>query len=123
MNILNKYNKNVNLFTAKPAENVQYTNLKELYLHNGEDATYKVLNLYINTKSRFGDSPVVLVTPTLMVNLPKHLLETVKEIREDVEFIDFCNKGLIGFKIYEYSNDNGVGYSVNWVEIESDYPF
>lgn len=115
-NFASKYNKGLG-FTRKPVENAVYTNLKELYSKYEEKKIYVVQALYINTKSKFGDSPVALVNGNL-VNLPSHLTETVKEMLKDEELISAINEDKFGFKIYHYETKNGKqGYSVNWIDI------
>ncbi len=71
--------------------------------------------MYINTKSRYGDAPVV-VTDECVVNLPSFLLDTVKEMIADDELTTAINSGMFGFKIYEYEGNNGYGLSVNWLD-------
>lgn len=121
-NFASKYNKG-SLFTTKLSGKGTYTTLKELFNENGTDKSYLVLNLYINTKGRFGDNPVVLTEDDLLVNLPSHLLETVKEMRQDEDFINACNNHEVAFSIYQYTNANGSGFSINWLDVESDLPF
>lgn len=114
MSILSKYNKG-KAFTFKTPENFDYINLEQLANHYGLDQTHQVNALYINTKSRFGDSPVA-VTGTHIVNLPSHLTDTVKEMIQDEELVDLANEHRLGFTIYSYDGKNGSGYSINWVE-------
>ena len=77
MNILDKYNKKP-LFEYDKTKEREYTNLQNLFNRFGNDKVYIVHALFINTKSRFGDSPII-VTSDYMVNAPKHLLDTVKQ--------------------------------------------
>lgn len=110
-----KYNKGVG-FTRKAVENAVYTNLKELFSKYEENKIYVVQALYINTKGKFGDSPVALVNGNL-VNLPSHLTDTVKEMIKDEPLVNAINEDLFGFKIYYYEKNGKQGYSVNWVDI------
>ena len=116
---ITRFNKGVVKFTFKAGEDFKYRTLKELYKENGQDKVYKVKGLYINTKSKFGNAPVA-VTDELYVNLPKHLLETIEDIRKDEKLVEDINNDLVGFTIYEYHNEdyNNKGYSINWVELE-----
>lgn len=114
-NFASKYNKGLG-FTRKAVENAIYTNLKELFAKYGEKKMYVVQALYINTKGKFGDSPVALVNGNL-VNLPSHLTETVKEMLKDEELIQVINDDKFGFTIYHYETNGKQGYSVNWVDI------
>lgn len=114
-NLLDKYNKSTR-FAFQTPENFEYINLVRLNnLYPGQ--THQVNALYINKKSRYGDAPVA-VTGTHIVNLPNHLLGTVKEMMNDSELVEAVNKHLVGFTIYEYDSENGKGYSVNWVSLD-----
>lgn len=114
MTILNKYNKG-NQFTFQTPEHFEYINLKELVAKYGIDQTHQVNVLYINTKSRYGDHGVA-VTGTHIVNLPNHLTNTIKEMIADAEVVELANQHALGFKVYEYTGANGVGYSISWVD-------
>lgn len=116
-NLLNKYNKTTPRFTFRTPDNFEYVNLKRLVDLYGIKQEHVLNALYINTKSRYGNSPVA-VTGTHLVNLPGHLLDTVTEMMNDPEFVEAVNKHLIGFTIYEYEGRNGKGYSVNWVSMD-----
>lgn len=115
MNILDKYNKKP-LFEYDKTKEREYTNLHNLYNHFGKDKVYVVHALFVNTKSRFGDSPII-VTSDFMVNAPKHLLETVKQMMSDSELVKLINSRKVGFKVYSYRGKNGSGFSVEWVLI------
>lgn len=93
-----------------------FIELSELYKHG--DKVFIVRGLYINTKGVYGDNPTV-VLDKYFVNLPKHLLNTVKEMRQDNEVTEGINNGKVGFKIYEYTQESyrRKCYSVIWVEI------
>ena len=114
-NFASKYNRGLG-FTRKAVENAIYTNLKELFSKYGEEEMYVVQALYINTKGKYGDSPIALVLGDL-VNLPAHLTETVKEMLKDEDLIKAINEDKFGFTIYHYEKDGKQGYSVNWVDI------
>ena len=107
-----RYNKGGN-YTKSAPKGAEYYKLSKLQ----RDVVYPVDALYINTKGRYGDEGVVL-TMGVLVNLPQHLTETVKEMRSDNELTDAINKGEFGFKVYQYDGTNGSGYSVNWVDID-----
>lgn len=115
MDILNKYNRKPTFIYDNEKER-QYINLKGLYEKFGKEAIYPVHALFINTKSRFGDAPVI-VTDDFIVNAPTHLLDTVKAMIEDVDIINLVNERKVGFKIYGYYGRNGKGYSVEWVQV------
>ena len=78
--------------------------------------TFVIHAMFINKKSRHGDSPV-LILDDYSVNLPQHLTDTVKAMIQDVELVTAVNQRKIGFNIYTYRNTYGVGFSINWVEL------
>lgn len=116
MSILSKYNKKP-MFEYDNEKEREYTNLETLIQQHGEKKQYQLHALFINTKSRFGDAPI-LVTDRYMVNAPQHLLETVKEMMKDSELINLINDRKVGFTIYGYNGKNGHGYSVEWIEFK-----
>ena len=117
MGYASKFNKGKANFTYKTPDGLGYANLGELFKANGGQKVYTVHALYINTKGKYGDQPIV-VTDEAQVNLPEHLLDVVKEMRADEEAVNLINDGKIGFTIYEYNNSFGNNYAVNWVDIE-----
>ena len=115
MSYATKFNRG-NKFTFKPVDDAQYVSLEDLYNKNPEQI-HDVKALYINTKSKFGDAPCVAIDPVIIVNLPKHLLETVKEMIDDNECVDAINNNEVKFKIYSYKdkNFNKTCYGVEWL--------
>lgn len=114
MNI-NKYNKKP-LFEYDNDKEREFINLKQLVNNNGMNESYIVHALFINTKSKFGNAPVV-VTDTHMVNAPEHLLEVVQDMLRDDELLELINNRKIGFTIYAYQGKNGDGYSIEWYQV------
>lgn len=112
--LLKKYNRSTG-YTFRRPQGFTYKSLKELLL-TSDKMVHRVNAFYINTKSRYGNAPVV-ATDECFVNLPSHLLRTVEEMMNDDELTEAINQGRIGFTIYEYKGKNGLGYSVNWKEI------
>lgn len=114
--ITDRYNKTFAKFDFTPNKNFSYMSLKELY--NGETGNnkYIVLGIYINHKSKYGDSPVA-VTDSCYVNLPKHMLGVVKEMLEDEDAITAINNKELGFEVYKYETKGVTGYSVKWVDM------
>lgn len=82
-----------------------------------ENTKYTILAVFINTKGKFGDQGL-FVTDDFQVNLPPHLLDLAKDLRQDDEIIDAINNRQLAFEIYEYNGKNGVGYSLNLVPSE-----
>ncbi len=118
MGIANKYNRTKVFKFSIPAE-YKYVSLSELYQRNGKDMIYPVKAIYINTKSRYNDAPVV-ATDKELVNFPAHLTDTVKQMLQDDEVIDAVNDGKLGFQIYQYENKyqgHKLYFSINWVDM------
>lgn len=82
-------------------EGLEYVSLADLYNANGEDAKYLLKAIFINKKSIYGESPV-FATDKCLVNIPTHLLDTVKEILSDNDAIASINNDAVGFTIYPY---------------------
>lgn len=116
MGVASKYNRGKK-FDFEIPENFQYVSLHDLFNNNGSDFVYDVRAIYINKKSKYGESPVI-VTSNELVNLPKHLTDTVKEMLADSELVTSINNHTFGFQIYTYetSNRKELCYSVNWVD-------
>lgn len=117
MGVAEKYNKG-NVFTFKETDGFVYKSLEDLYNSHGEETIFSLRAVFINTKSKYGDSPVA-VTSDCFVNLPTHLLETVKEMLVDDEFINAVNDGKVGFTVYEYQSNHRQKpcYSVRFIDL------
>lgn len=96
----------------------EYMSLADLYNNNGGDKVYPLKAIYINTKSKFGDAPV-LATDEFFVNAPSHMLETAKEILADDDAITDINNGKVGFEIYPYTAEkfNRDCFGINFVDM------
>ena len=112
MSVFSKYNKG-SVYQFKLPE------LKdgESYLFiKGEDGhRYNVMSFYINTKSDFGDHPVAIVKnngdPDFggmeygFLDLPSHMLPTIKEMERDEEAVAAINAGRLFLRGREYVSD------------------
>ena len=85
-------------------EGLEFTSLADLYNANGEKTEYTLKAIFINTKSKFGDTPV-FATDKFLVNAPSHLLDTVNEILSDADAIKAINDNKVGFTIYPYKSE------------------
>lgn len=99
--------------------NFEYRNLEEVY--ESDDEVFPVRGIYINTKGKFGDRPVI-ATDECYVNLPAHLLDTAREILNDTRAVQAINAGEVGFTIYAYEQRRfgKTCYSIRWVDMPSD---
>ena len=108
-----------------------YIKLADLYKEYGSETVFKLLGVYINNRSKYGEEPVCSATDRkgkgYYINLPKFLLSKVKDILEDEEAIKDINAGLAGFTIRKYHNvtyDKDC-YSIEFCDInyDGDLPF
>ena len=116
---ISRFNNEVVKYEFEPSKDFEFKTLEELFKDGADKKVHTVKGMVINTKSKFGDSPIV-VGEESFINLPNHLLDVVKEIRQDKEITDKINNNKIGFTIYSYVQEkfNRTCYSINWVEIE-----
>ena len=119
MGIANKYNKGTNVFNWNAGDEVQFVSLQELLDQNGADKVYPVQALFISDKSKFGEFAKI-GTGNMLVQLPKHMLDTVKAMIGDSECVEAINNGQLGFKIEQYTSKtyNKLCYSAVWVDVE-----
>lgn len=115
-NLLGQFNKR-SLFNYDSEKERDYCKLSDLVECNGIEAVYTIEALFINTKSKYGQSPV-LVTSQWLVNAPQHLTQTVQQMIQVPEIVDSINAGKVGFKVYQYTSGNNVYYSVEWLEVQ-----
>jgi len=115
---ITSFNESIAYFVYDKEKERPYVNLENLYEEYGKDKVYQVLGLYIND-GKFGEQASAVLSDN-QVNLPKHLIPVVKEIRSSEKIVDDINQGLVGFKIYKYhAKKYGVdAYSIRWVDIE-----
>lgn len=96
-----------------------YCKLVDLYNNNengGGDVVHSINGLYVH-KSQLGDSPVCIdVENKLLVNLPSHTAESVREILSDNEAIEDIKSGKVGYTIYEYESHGKKCYGINFVD-------
>lgn len=118
MGLMDKYNKGGVIFDIN-IEGFNFTSLKALF-DKDPSIIYPIDGLYINKKSDFGDHPVAIVAKDgLLVDLPGHETETVKEIMKDEEVIEAIKAGKVGFSIHQYEQKKykKVCYGIHWEDI------
>lgn len=82
----------------------EYKTLRGLFEEQG-DLICPIRSIYINTKSKFGDAPVI-VSDGFNINLPKHMTATVMEMLQDPEAMALIRVGKVGIKVYTYTNED-----------------
>lgn len=97
-------------------EGFNYKSLEDLYID--EETMYPVRALYINNKGNFGEEPI-LATDDNYVNLPHHMVDSVKAMIGDDEAVDAINGGYVGFTIYKYHQKkyNKDCFGVKWIDV------
>lgn len=116
MSFTKKHGSGGKLFTFEIPTHFEYTDLRQLAEKNSLETVYQVNAMFINTKGKFGDAPV-LVTNNEIVNAPQHLTNVIKDVLADGESISLVNNGCVGFKIYTYENHYGLNYGLEWVDL------
>jgi len=98
----------------------EYFKLSDLYQKNGAECQYMVRAIYINTKSAFGNAPII-ATDSFFVNLPTYMLSTAREILDDDESVEQIKAGKVAFVIREYMQKkfNRVCYGINFVDVNT----
>ena len=81
----------------------EYKTLGGLF-EEAPEIIHPIRSIYINTKGKFGDAPVV-VSDGYNINLPKHMTATVQEMLADPEAMALIRAGKVGLSIYEYTNE------------------
>lgn len=117
MTFASRFNKSTGKFSLATA-GFSYRKLADCYSEYGADKIYPIGAVFINTKSAYGDSPVIAVRDGFYVNLPKHMLNDCREMMNDDSVVADINNGLCGFTIYQYTSYGKTCYSVRWVDIK-----
>lgn len=98
----------------------QYTKLADIFNsgnEGGKDVIHKINGFYVH-KSQLGESPVIIDEENKrLVNLPSHIVETVREILADDEAVETVKEGKVGYTIYEYESHGKKCYSISFVDL------
>lgn len=117
MKITEKYNRGGRRFTYQMPEGASFYKLEEVY-RNTQIVKPCICNgFYISTKGQYGEQPVVL-SDGFFVNLPKHWVETIKEMLNDEEVIKAVNNNKVYFDIEKYQKDGKDLYSIIWIDLD-----
>lgn len=117
MSFASKHNAIGYKFSFEIPEGFQFQDAKQVTSNKANaNKVFTVKGLYINKKGNFGDSPVI-ITDSFLFNAPSHMVEKVREILQDNESCEMIDKGLVGFKLYEYNNKFGKQFGVEWVDL------
>lgn len=119
MGLMDKYNKGGVKFDVDITD-FTFTDLKTLKEKSADGEIFAIDGLYINTKSSFGDHPVaILAKEKLLVDLPAHLVEDVKDILHTPEVVEAIKAGHVGFTIRGYYQERFKKdcFGINWEDI------
>lgn len=117
MKISEKYNKGGLRFTYQMPENVNFYKLEEVYKNNEIVKPCICNGFYISKKGQYGEQAVVL-SDGFFVNLPKHWVDTIKEMLTDKEVIKAVNEKKVYFDIEKYQKDGKDLYSIVWIDLD-----
>ena len=96
---------------------VKLTDIYNSDKDGGGDVVHPINGLYVHS-SPLGDSPVVIdVQAKKLVNMPKHLGETFREILANAEAVQAIKDGKVGYTIYTYESHAKTCYGINFVDI------
>lgn len=114
MTFASKYNKR-KLFDIDTT-GFEYVTPIDLVTKHGLDYVYPLRAIYINSKSKYGESPV-FATDSCFVNIPSHMTETAKQILDDEKAVEQINNGQVGIKMYAYTKDDKPYIGVEFVDM------
>lgn len=95
----------------------EYIKLSDVAKASSPDDIHPINGLYVHG-SALGDSPVVIdVQAKKLVNMPKHLGETFRDILANGEAVQAIKDGKVGYTIYTYESHAKTCYGINFVDI------
>lgn len=95
----------------------EYIKLSDVAKASSPDEIHPINGLYVHG-SALGDSPVVIDVQTKkLVNMPKHLGETFREILANGEAVQAIKDGKVGYTIYTYESHAKTCYGISFVDI------
>lgn len=96
----------------------EYIKLAEVAKASSPDEIHPINGLYVHG-SALGDSPVVIdVKAKKLVNIPKYMGDTFREILANQEAVQAIKDGKVGYTIYSYESHAKTCYGINFVDIK-----
>ena len=106
MGLLN-HNHETNKFTYTISKEAPYVKLRDLAdEYADQNKSIRIRGMFTKP-SKFGGEQATMICDEFYVNLPTHLVPTVKEVMNDDEAVKQINAGIAYFKIYSYDNSQG----------------
>lgn len=103
---------------------VSFVNLNVLYANRSADTVYKIADMWVNNKSKFGAHAVLGIVNEkgeawYNVSIPAHMTEVINQIISSPDMVQAVNDGKCGFKIRPYHSKayNKDCYSIEFVDI------
>ena len=116
---IKKFNKGETLFTNTERYD-EFLTLEELYKRDGKGKKYLVTGVY-DYSSAYGKG-CFAKSDKFNISLPSHMVQTVKDIRDDKESVEQINNFLVSIEIYTYTlpdkYPNDTFYSINFLVAE-----
>ena len=113
MGIASKYNKG-GIDWAIDTTGFEYHSLSEL----SADTEIVVHGLFINSKGKFGPSPVLIASDRYF-NLPSYMTDTVRDMLQDQELIQAIKDKKVGaiVRAFTVKNFGKESWTVDWSDI------
>jgi len=108
MSFAEKYNKGESKFNIK-TDDFEFFSRRDMFAMKGSEPIL-LCGLWINEKKteaelkKYGPSVTAILNDRFM-DLPGHMLDTVREILNDPEGIQDINDHKVGISLYEYKNE------------------
>lgn len=82
------------------------------------DKEMAVRGAFISKGGKYGDSASIILDDCFM-NIPKHLVDDVKDLISNPEAINQVEAGKLACSIYEYQDSNDkTQRSIKWIDVE-----
>lgn len=104
----------------------EFISCEQLYKMVGNNVVSLVKGCWVNSKSKFGEHPVLMVVAeveneSILYNLscPQNLTPTIKSILDCTELVQGINEGKCGVRVYQYhaKKYNKDCYGVKFVDL------
>ena len=113
MSFANKYNRG-SKFGSIDFSKYHYEAIANL----DPERVYVLQAITINKKSKYGEHPIFVVAPDMLVDVPRHMMAIVKEILESPEDVEQIRAGKVGFRPRPFMTKSGnQSFGVEWVDV------
>ena len=119
MGLMDRYNKGGVTFDVDITD-FTFVDLKKLSEKSAAGEIFVINGLYVNTKGNFDDHPVAILSKEkLLVDLPAHLTEDVREMLKDSEVVEAIKGNKVGFTIRTYylSRFKKDCFGIHWEDV------